>query len=97
MKIKKLFGTITEHISDIIFGILSGTGLIVIVSSIITMITIIIPALQSYFVILYLLLYMFILISTTILYTGGLFKIIYLISSLILSLTYIYTKIFGGT
>ena len=95
MEIKKLLDTITEHTSDIIFGILSGAGLMFIVSAIITFVAISIPVLQAYFTILYILLYLFILISTSILYTKGWFRTIYLTSALILLLTYIYTKVFG--
>ena len=95
MKIKKLFDAITEHTSDIIFGILSGSGLVLITILITTFITIYLPILHSYFTIIYLTYYLFILISTSILYAKGWFRVIYLTSSLILSSVYVYTKIFG--
>ena len=94
-EMKKLFDKITDHTSEILFGILSGTGLVLITIALITFITRIIPALQSYFLIMYTILYLFILISTSILYAKGWFKVIYLVSSLILSFVYIYTEIFG--
>lgn len=88
----KLLDRIIEHTSDIIFGILSGVGLVLITSAIIMLL----PISQSYFIIMYLCLYFFILIATSILYAKGWFRIIYLISSLVLSSVYIYTIIFGA-
>ena len=64
----KFFNTIIKHTSDIIFGILAGSGLMFIVSAIITMITIYLPALQDYFAIMSITLYLFILITTSVLY-----------------------------
>lgn len=94
-KISKLFDKIINHASDIIFGILSGAGLMFIISAIINIIVILLPNLKSYFPLMYSILYLFVLISTTILYTKGWFKTIYLTSASILLLTYIYTKLFG--
>ena len=94
-KRKKIFKIIVEHSSDIIFGILAGVGLVFIASALITLMAIYFPILQSYFTILYVVLYLFILISTSILFAKGWFKIIYLVSSLILSSVYVYTEIFG--
>jgi hypothetical protein len=95
-KISKLLGNITDHTSDIIFGILSGTGLMFIISAIINVIVIILPSLKHYFLIMYASLYLFVLILTAILYTKGWFRTIYLTSALILLLTYIYIEIFGA-
>lgn len=94
-EIKKLLDKIIDHTSDIIFGILSGTGLMFIISAIINVIVMILPSLKHYFLIMYASLYLFVLISTAVLYTKGWFRTIYLTSALILLLTYIYIEIFG--
>ena len=94
-EIKKLLDKIIDHTSDIIFGILSGTGLMFIISAIINVIVMILPSLKHYFLIMYAFLYLFVLISTAILYTKEWFRTIYLTSALILLLTYIYIEIFG--
>ena len=95
MKIRKLYKKIENHQPEIMFGILSGCGLMFIVSALLIFAIMIVPALQSYITILYIILYLVILIPTSIYYTKGWFRIIYLASALILLLTYIYTKIFG--
>ena len=95
-KKNKLSDKITEHTSDVIFGILSGSGLMFITSAIITIITLIAPLLQPYFIIMYAALYLFILVSTSILYAKGWFRTIYIISASILLLAYIYSIISGG-
>lgn len=96
MEIKKLLDTITEHTFDIIFGILSGSGLAFLVGAMVTWIIIYIPNLQAYLTLMYVALYLFILISTSLSFTKGWFRVIYLISALILLFAYIYTKTFGG-
>ena len=95
MKLKKLYKKIGNHTSEIIFGVLAGSGLIFIASVLATLITIIIPSLQSYITILYIIFYLIFLIPTSIYYSKGWFRIFYLISALFLLLNYIYTKIFG--
>ena len=95
MKFKKLYNKIEDNTSEIIFGILAGSGLIFIVIALAIFITIIIPGLQSYITILYTILYLIILLPTSIYYARGWFRVIYLISALVLLLAYIYTKIFG--
>lgn len=92
----RLFDKIAEHYSDMIFGILSGSGLFFIVNALSILITIIIPSLIAFYFIIFIVLYLFILISTSILYTRGWFRIIYLTSALILLATYIYMRIFGA-
>jgi len=94
--IKKLVDKIIDHTSDIVFGILSGAGLSYIVIALVTLIEIYLPILESYFLIIFFCLYFFILVSTSIYYAKGWFRIIYVVSSLILSFVYIYTKIFGA-
>lgn len=93
-KKNKLSDKITEHAPDIIFGILSGEGLMFTAGAITIILTLIFPILQSLFIIIYIIFYLFILISTSILYIRGWFRITYIASSLILSLAYLYTKIF---
>lgn len=92
----KLLDKITKHTSDIILGILSGSGLMFIIVGLTALITLLIPVLQPYFIIIYVIFYLFILISTSLLFTKGWFRIFYLTSALILLLTYVYTKIFGA-
>ncbi len=94
-KKKNLSDKITEHTSDIIFGILSGSGLFLLISGIITMIILILPILQSYSLIIYISLYLFVLISTSVYFTKGWFRIIYLTCASIWLLVYIQVKIFG--
>ena len=96
MEIRKAINKMTEHTHDIIFGILSGCGLMFLTSAIIISIMIIIPALQFYITILYIILYLTLLIPTSIYYTRGWFRIIYLTSALILLLAFIYAKLSGA-
>ncbi len=93
--IKIIDDKIINHDFEIIFGILAGTGLVSIVGSLITLTVELIPQLENYFVLMYSIIYFFILIFTTLIYTKGWFRITYLTSSLILSLTGIYVKLFG--
>lgn len=97
MKTRKLSNKITEHPSDIIFehtfdiifGILSGSGLMFVVNVLITLITFIVPILQQYFTILYSILYLIILIPTSIFFSKGWFRVVYLITSLVLLFIYV--------
>ena len=94
-KTSKLLDRIINHTSDIIFGILSGVGLVIVTGAALIIATRLLPILQPYFIIIYLFLYLFILIATSIFYAKGWFRIIYIVSSLILSSVYVYTLIFG--
>ena len=91
MKIKKLFKKITENESTIIIGILSGSGL--------TFLTVALTSfLENYFALVYFLMistafYLFLLIGTSLFYTKGLMKKIFVVSSLILFLAHIYGKL----
>ena len=95
MKLRKIYNEITNHTSDIIFGILSGSGLIFITGAIIALTRIVFPTLNSYSTILYIAFYLFILLSTSIYFSRGWFRIIYLISASILLITQISIQIFG--
>ncbi|MBU2503791.1 MAG: hypothetical protein KJ879_01940 [Nanoarchaeota archaeon] len=95
MNIIKQIDKIEGHTSDIIFGILAGSGLLFIVSAIIKLATIIFPALEAYFSLMYIALFLFLLIPTSIYYARGWFRVTYLASALILLLTYVYTMITG--
>jgi len=95
-KINKLLDKIIDHTSDIVFGIFSGVGLVFLTATLTKFITILLLTLQSYFVIIYICLYVFILLSTSISFAKGWFRVIYAASSLILSFSYVYTIIFGG-
>ena len=80
---------------NIIFGIASGAGLFFLSWAISSLIVYFIPILDRYFLITYVLIHLFTLIGTAKMYTTGLFKVVYIISSLILLLVSLYTKIFG--
>ena len=96
-KLATLFDKITEEYdSKIIFGILSGVGLAMLMYALAILITTIFSILQPYTLIIYLILYLFPLIFITRFYTKGLFRIIFLISSLIIAAATFYGKIFGG-
>ena len=97
-KIKKLYDIITEkHQNDIIFGMLSGIGLFFVSGVVASMITDYITDLQLHFIPIYIAVYLFLVISTFMMVAKGWFRIFYLASSLIISLTYLYTKLFGAT
>ena len=94
MKKNKRADKILNHAPDIIFGILAGSGLMFVVNGLISSVVILISSLQSYFLIMYTLLYLAIFISTSILYAKGWFRIFYIISGSILLLASIYAQIF---
>jgi len=85
-----------EHAHDIMFGILSGTGLTVLVSALITLVAIIIPLFYPYYSIAWIALFVFILLFTSLWYSKGWFRIVYLTISLIWLLTYIYLNLIKG-
>ena len=93
---KKYFDKIIKHTFDIIFGILAGSGLMFLIDGAFKFTSKIISISQPYFTILYVVLYLFVLIPTSTLYTKGWFKKIYLTSALILLFTDIYTRIWGA-
>ncbi len=94
---KKIINKIESHTSEIIFGILAGSGLIFIINTLLVSLILIIPTLQLYTTILYVALYLIILLPTSTYYAKGWFKAVYLTAALILLLVYIYAKVFGGT
>jgi hypothetical protein len=83
-----------KHIPDVIFGILSGSGLFFIVSMLFSLAISFVPILQNSSIAVYILLYLVLLVPTSVFYSKGLFRIIYLTSSLILLLAFIYAVIF---
>ena len=96
MKPKKLYNIITERYSnDIIFGILSGMGLVFAVSSLMAIILEYDSNLQYSIPIIYSVIYLFLVIPTFMMVAKGWFRIFYLASSLILSIVYLYGKITG--
>jgi hypothetical protein len=90
----KISNKITSHTFDIIFGILAGSGLHFIINAITIVLILIAPILQVYSTIIYIVLYLFVLISTSILYTKKWFRLIYLTSASILLIVYIFNKLF---
>ena len=84
-----------EHASDIIFGILCGSGLFLIVAAGVSLIIRLIPILDSYFLAIFVFLYFFLLVSTSFLASRGWFRITYITTALLLLLRYIliYTEI----
>ena len=95
-KLSEIYNKIVENDFGIIFGILSGAGLVFILSNLISLGKTIFPPIEPYSFILYIALFLLIIIGTTINYARSWFKVFYLSSSLILFTTQIYVKLFGG-
>jgi len=83
-----------KYIPDVIFGVLSGSGLFFITSMLLSLLVSFIPVLQNYSTAIYILLYFVLLIPSSVFYSKGLFRVVYLTSSLILLLAFIYAIIF---
>jgi hypothetical protein len=83
-----------KHIPDVIFGVLSGSGLFFITSVLLSLVVSLIPTLQNYSTAIYILLYLVLLVPSSVFYSKGLFRIVYLTSSLILLIAFIYAIIF---
>lgn len=84
-----------KYSKDIIFGILAGMGLVFASNSLTAIILEYMSNLQQYLIIIYAVIYLVLLIPTFMMVAKGWFRIIYLISSLILSFIYLYGKISG--
>jgi|SRR3989344_5337728 len=82
-KIIKKFSKIFDKYSfGILFGVLSGTGLLVVSYLLSNWIRAIFSLTEFSFIILFLVLFILMLISTTMEYARGIFRIFYLISSI---------------
>ena len=92
MEKRNMFNKITGHSYDIVFGILSGTGLFFLSWEISSLVVYLIQILNKYFLIIYIALHLFTLIGTAKMYTRGLFRAVYVISSLVLLFVYVFTK-----
>jgi hypothetical protein len=75
---------------EVIFGILSGVGAILMAFLLSIIIAFIIPGLYSYSIIIFFVLYIALLLLTAILYAKGLFRKVYLISTVIIFLLLYY-------
>jgi len=93
MKKRNILDKIAEKSHDIVFGMLSGTGLFFLVMIATSWVIYFLPNLEKHFLIIYIALHLFILIGTAKMYTKGLFRVIYVVLSLILLFVYIYTKL----
>ena len=94
-KLRKIYQKIVKNNFGIIFGILSGAGLMFVLTNLVFLGRTIFPAVEPYSFIIYIILFLFVLTITTINYARGWFKIFYLGSSLVLFITQIYVEIFG--
>ncbi len=97
MEIKNKAKKRAEHAPNIIFGILCGSGLFLIAAAGVSLIIRLIPVLDSYFLAIFVFLYFFLLVSTSLLSSKGWFRVTYIITALLLLLRYIliYTEILG--
>jgi len=77
---------VKDNISEIIFGIISGAGAIFIAGTLALAALIIVSSLYPYFIIVFFVIYLLILILTSIFFARGLFRKVYLISTVIMFL-----------
>ncbi|MEX2017590.1 MAG: hypothetical protein WD876_03900 [Candidatus Pacearchaeota archaeon] len=90
---EKLLNKIDKHQVDILFGIIAGVGIYGLSNILINLIDYIIPSLNNYLLVLNIIIYTFMLYSTS-LFIKGWLKNTYIISSLALMLSYIYYQLF---
>ena len=97
MKNIKLLDKAERHTPDMIFGILCGGGLFLVVSAITDLINRLFSVLESYSLILFLVIYILLLMGTSKLAKKGWFNLTYIITALLLLIRYlsIYTGILG--
>lgn len=95
INLKKLYKKMEAHQNGILFGILSGIGIVGISTILTNLLIFLIPKLNSYSLILYVIISIFMIYATS-LYAEGWFKKVHVISSLALTLSYIYYRLSGG-
>lgn len=94
--ISRLGKKILENDFKIIFGALSGTGLFISSYSLAKIGILISPAIEHYFIFLFAILFLFLLITSTIIYTRDWFRVFYVISSLSFFVVTLHKEFFGG-
>ena len=95
-KIKLMNKIMRHHDLEIMFGILSGAGLVFLMTSLAKALTILLPKLEQYSFVVYIMLFFVTFIPILIVYTRkGWFRTFYLITALFLFAAQIYGEIFG--
>lgn len=90
---EKIFDKFFENEFGIIFGILSGTGLVVLLTSFFSLIKNLLEISEPYSSIIYAILFIFVFIGVLIRYPEGWLRIFYSLSALILFIMQMFVKL----